>query len=83
MQLGTGGLEPAVGVNRAVTLDALLAHSAVVLAFSPRVHRVKACPSCAWLFVDTSNGRRRRWCDMRSCGNRAKAQRFYARRLAS
>jgi predicted RNA-binding Zn ribbon-like protein len=34
---------------------------------------------CGWLFLDTSRNRRRRWCTMRGCGNRAKASRFYAR----
>jgi predicted RNA-binding Zn ribbon-like protein len=34
---------------------------------------------CGWLFLDTSRNRRRRWCSMQSCGNRAKARRFYER----
>ena len=34
---------------------------------------------CGWLFLDTSRNRRRRWCTMESCGNRAKARRFYQR----
>jgi predicted RNA-binding Zn ribbon-like protein len=29
------------------------------------------------LFLDISRNRSRRWCDMRDCGNRAKASRFY------
>jgi predicted RNA-binding Zn ribbon-like protein len=41
--------------------------------------RLKRCstPDCQWLFVDTSKNRSRRWCDMQSCGNRAKARRYY------
>jgi predicted RNA-binding Zn ribbon-like protein len=35
---------------------------------------------CGWLFIDRSHGRTRRWCDMRSCGNRTKVRRHYARR---
>jgi predicted RNA-binding Zn ribbon-like protein len=35
---------------------------------------------CGYLFYDTSRNRSRRWCDMNSCGNRAKSQRHYARR---
>lgn len=44
--------------------------------------RVKRCTSeeCDWLFVDLSKNRSRRWCDMRDCGNRAKARRYYRRR---
>jgi predicted RNA-binding Zn ribbon-like protein len=41
----------------------------------PRLH---ACASdtCRWLFLDTSKNRTRRWCDMKTCGNRAKARRY-------
>jgi predicted RNA-binding Zn ribbon-like protein len=43
----------------------------------PRLH---ACASdtCRWLFLDTSKNRTRRWCDMKICGNRAKARRYSA-----
>jgi predicted RNA-binding Zn ribbon-like protein len=42
---------------------------------------VKDCgdPSCRWLFLDTSKNHTRRWCDMKTCGNRMKARRFQAR----
>jgi predicted RNA-binding Zn ribbon-like protein len=32
---------------------------------------------CLWLFLDDSKSGTRRWCDMASCGNRAKARRHY------
>jgi len=35
--------------------------------------------NCGWVFIDTSATRRRRWCDMKTCGNAAKASRHYAR----
>jgi predicted RNA-binding Zn ribbon-like protein len=38
--------------------------------------RVCASPPCNALFVDRSAGRRRRWCSMATCGNRAKAAQF-------
>ncbi len=38
-----------------------------------------AAKTCSWLFVDRSRTRRRKWCDMSVCGNRAKARRHYAR----
>lgn len=43
--------------------------------------RVKECDNddCTWLFVDRSKNRSRRWCDMKDCGNRAKARRHYRR----
>jgi hypothetical protein len=34
------------------------------------------------VFEDTSRGGRRRWCDMQSCGNRAKVRRFRSRKRA-
>lgn len=39
--------------------------------------------SCRWVFVDESRAGRRRWCDMASCGNRAKAARHRARKKAA
>ncbi|RDD60727.1 CGNR zinc finger domain-containing protein [Ferruginivarius sediminum] len=44
--------------------------------------RIKACahPDCILYFLDTSKNGTRRWCDMRTCGNRAKVQRHYRRR---
>ena len=56
--------------------------SAVEMLVSDEVKRVKICadPACGWLFIDTSRNRSRRWCDMKDCGNRAKAGRFYRRR---
>ena len=41
--------------------------------------RICADDSCRWLFVDHSPAGRRRWCDMRTCGNRAKVARHRAR----
>ncbi len=41
--------------------------------------RIRECANaeCLWLFLDESKGGTRRWCDMASCGNRAKARRHY------
>jgi predicted RNA-binding Zn ribbon-like protein len=40
---------------------------------------VRRCANseCVWLFIDASKSATRRWCDMASCGNRAKARRHY------
>ena len=66
------------------TVDQMLwpvARSAAELLTSDRVERVRECASetCSWLFLDASRNRRRKWCDMASCGNRAKARRYYER----
>jgi predicted RNA-binding Zn ribbon-like protein len=59
-----------------------LVRSAADLLVAPELRRVKKCgdPACGWLFLDTSRNLSRRWCDMRDCGNRAKASRFYKKR---
>jgi len=41
--------------------------------------RLGRCPSCDWLFHDTTRNRSRRWCDMADCGSRDKALRYYHR----
>ncbi|HEY6414196.1 MAG TPA: CGNR zinc finger domain-containing protein [Edaphobacter sp.] len=60
-------------------LRALLASEALSLFCSPRSSRIGICEGgqCGWLFLDDSRGKRRRWCDMKDCGNRAKARRYY------
>lgn len=62
-----------------------IAHSAADLLASGRLDRVRTCDSetCDWLFLDESRNRSRRWCDMSTCGNRAKARRHYERVKAS
>ncbi len=47
----------------------------------PRL-RTCAASNCGWIFLDTSRNHRRRWCDMRVCGNRAKARRHFHRSKA-
>ena len=43
-------------------------------------HRIKECPRCGWLFLDTSKNGKRRWCDMNVCGSREKALEYYYRK---
>jgi predicted RNA-binding Zn ribbon-like protein len=56
-----------------------LAIQAIDLLRALPTPRFRICPgpNCAWLFLDTSKGGRRRWCDMAVCGNRAKGERFH------
>jgi predicted RNA-binding Zn ribbon-like protein len=56
--------------------------AAIVLdIFSFDLRLVRRChnPACVLLFLDTSKSGRRVWCDMRTCGNRAKAAAHYDR----
>jgi predicted RNA-binding Zn ribbon-like protein len=71
--------------NMGSALDAVLwpiARAAADLLASSDLDMVRACssPTCQWLFLDTSKNHRRRWCDMKACGNRAKVRRFYAKK---
>ena len=56
--------------------------SAADVLLSDDLRRIKACadPACGWLFIDVSRNQSRRWCDMKDCGNRAKATRYYQKK---
>jgi predicted RNA-binding Zn ribbon-like protein len=47
--------------------------------------RLKSCheTDCRWVFYDRSKNLTGSWCSMRSCGNRAKARRFRAKRAVA
>jgi len=65
-------------------LAAILApivRAAAELLTSADLARIRECGSetCSWLFLDRSKNGTRRWCDMKVCGNRAKARRHYDR----
>ena len=60
----------------------LVALSALSILSDPSERcRTKTCPGidCGWTFVDETKNRRRKWCLMETCGNRAKAARHYRR----
>lgn len=66
-------------------LDVILweaVRSAADLLTAEELSTVRACAAedCKWLFLDTSKNRSRRWCDMKTCGNRSKAHRHYERK---
>jgi predicted RNA-binding Zn ribbon-like protein len=58
-----------------------ISQSAAELLISDQLSLVRTCSSktCQWFFIDTSKNHRRRWCNMKLCGNRAKVRRFYER----
>ncbi|MGZ3611168.1 MAG: CGNR zinc finger domain-containing protein [Ktedonobacteraceae bacterium] len=69
-------------------LDCMLwsvVRSAADFLTSDNLYAVRVCASdsCNWLFIDTSKNHSRRWCNMKSCGNREKARRFYTRKKGS
>jgi predicted RNA-binding Zn ribbon-like protein len=50
--------------------------SALTLLMEKDLLRTRRCAGqeCGWLFFDTTKNNRRRWCEMRVCGNRAKVR---------
>ena len=60
---------------------ALIAEAIIEELATGRPERMRVCANdrCRWAFYDSSPTGRRRWCDMRSCGNQAKAARYRAR----
>jgi len=60
---------------------AFVASPIVAEIASGRRDRFRICANdrCRWAFYDDSPTGRRRWCDMRTCGNRAKAARHRER----
>jgi predicted RNA-binding Zn ribbon-like protein len=72
----TSGFDGAIG-----RLAAIVYESAVEGTWP----RLKACHAddCEWAFYDTSRNRSGTWCDMSSCGNRAKVRAYRERATAT
>lgn len=58
-----------------------IALSALTMLSQADLTRIKQCGGehCGWLFFDTTKNKRRRWCEMEVCGNRAKQKAHRAR----
>ncbi|MDP9846579.1 CGNR zinc finger domain-containing protein [Streptosporangium lutulentum] len=79
VRLGDGArVERAGDLATAMTT---VARDAVELLGGPSARDIRECDEerCTRLYVDGSRRGSRRWCDMRECGNRAKAAAFRAR----
>ncbi|MEA5360340.1 CGNR zinc finger domain-containing protein [Amycolatopsis sp., V23-08] len=79
LRLGDDG-----AARRSADIDASLssiARATIELLTGPDRENMRECgqSECTRLYVDHSARRSRRWCDMRTCGNRAKAQSFRER----
>jgi predicted RNA-binding Zn ribbon-like protein len=61
-----------------------IAAEAIETVLGPRGSRIRVCPDCRMLFVDTSRPGKRRWCSSASgCGNRAKVRAHRSRLSAA
>ena len=84
-------LDEDLGAVRTVECDdpawrpAVLAAVDIVELLERHPGRIRRCehPNCVLWFLDTSRNGTRRWHSMATCGNRAKAQRHYARAIKS
>jgi predicted RNA-binding Zn ribbon-like protein len=92
---GTSRIVPAVGnggfaVERGLRLEepedllVPIAEAAADLLCHADPGRVRRCahPACVLYFLDGTKNGTRRWCDMRTCGNRTNAAAYYRRRRA-
>lgn len=62
-----------------------IVRSASTLLTSPDLAYLRECGdhTCRWMFVDRSKNHSRHWCDMKICGNRMKARKFYRRQRSA
>jgi predicted RNA-binding Zn ribbon-like protein len=83
LELDASGLHVGHRHTTSPAADALgcVASSIVAEIATGRPDRFRICANdtCRWAFYDASPTGRRRWCDMRTCGNRAKAARHRER----
>jgi predicted RNA-binding Zn ribbon-like protein len=84
VRLRAGDAPPVTAPDDAGPADAVLVALARVVADASRLphDRVRRCDGdgCVLHFHDTTRAGRRRWCDMATCGNRAKQAALRARR---
>lgn len=62
-----------------------IAWEGVLLLGGPAAGRIRKCAGdgCGLPFIDNSRSGRRRWCDMKSCGNRSKVNTFSQKKKAA
>jgi predicted RNA-binding Zn ribbon-like protein len=83
-KLGANGIEETVRIEDAWQ-PAWLAAQDLLEQLLHVPDRIRHCenPRCTMYFVDTTKNNTRRWHDMSTCGNQAKASRHYQRSRAS
>ncbi|WP_426295055.1 CGNR zinc finger domain-containing protein [Dyadobacter endophyticus] len=82
LTFGPAGAEIHLG-GKGVSLDEPLLpvlKSAFDILTRDGFERIKECPRCGWLFLDTSKNGKRKWCDMNVCGSREKSLEYYYRK---
>ncbi|MBK9519863.1 MAG: CGNR zinc finger domain-containing protein [Anaeromyxobacter sp.] len=82
LRAAAGGLAfdlPVTAERPASLLGPVVMAAARLLTSPETVALIRRCDAenCRQFFVDRSKNHSRRWCDMKLCGNRAKAREFY------
>jgi predicted RNA-binding Zn ribbon-like protein len=77
-------MEPGLRLEHPQDLLVPIAEAAADLLCHADPRRVRRCahPECVLYFLDGTKNGTRRWCDMRTCGNRTNAAAYYRRRRA-
>lgn len=77
------------GWTKEMTLDIMIAPivraTADLLTTPSALARIQQCASdtCSWLFLDETKNRSRRWCNMKTCGNSHKVNRYRSRHTSN
>jgi len=76
-------LQPAQKTLTSSMLLGVLAYEAASLIASTQSQQIKRCKNneCQLIFLDTSRSRKRQWCSMDVCGNRAKVATHYKKTM--
>ena len=69
-----------IPIHNLADLKHRIVHSAAKMMEIHPTPKIGACAAddCDWLFIDNSKSKRRRWCDTKTCGNRARVRQFRA-----
>jgi predicted RNA-binding Zn ribbon-like protein len=67
----------ALGLDTIIARVALSAHH---MLSQEKPSQLRQCERCTWLFIDRTKNQMRRFCRQDACGNKARAERFYARK---
>src|SRR3954471_11541425 len=71
------------GIDAAIGRLLAIVHTAMADGTWSRMKACRLHDTCEWAFYDWSKNRSGAWCDMKVCGNRAKARAFRARHKAA
>jgi predicted RNA-binding Zn ribbon-like protein len=81
---GSAELAPVrTGIDAAIGRLLAIVHTAMADGTWPRLKACQLHDTCEWAFYDWSKNRSGAWCDMKVCGNRAKARAFRERHKAA